>query len=155
MFLVTSPIVINVPTRGLLAVETMDAIVRWLANMNIKRNMTSMFVNKKHRYNAQNSDVSLPLPCGLGGGDGWHFRLYVDQMSVDRLSTAYWLTVGWYVDWLWIDYWPIYISTDRQLGCWSTITQWPVGWLTVNWLSVDSSPTVGQHISRDVRRHYL
>ena len=52
MFLVTSPIVINVPTRGLLAVETMHAIVRWLANLNIKRNMTSMFVNKKHRYNS-------------------------------------------------------------------------------------------------------
>ena len=50
MFLVTSPIVINVPTRGLLAVETMHAIVRWLANLNIKRNMMSMFVNKKHRY---------------------------------------------------------------------------------------------------------
>ena len=50
MFLVTSPIVINVPTRGLLAVETMHAIVRWLATLNIKRNMTSMFVNKKHRY---------------------------------------------------------------------------------------------------------
>ena len=50
MFLVTSPIVINVPTRGLLAVETMHAIVRWLANLNIKRNITSMFVNKKHRY---------------------------------------------------------------------------------------------------------
>ena len=38
MFLVTSPIVINVPTRGLLAVETMHAIVQWLANLNIKRN---------------------------------------------------------------------------------------------------------------------
>ena len=50
MLLVTSPIVIIVPTRGLLAVETMHAIVQWLANLNIKRNMTSMFVNKKHRY---------------------------------------------------------------------------------------------------------
>ena len=50
MFLVTSPIVINVPTRGLLAVETMHAIVQWLENLNIKRNMTLMFVNKKHRY---------------------------------------------------------------------------------------------------------
>ena len=50
MFLVTSPIVINVPARGLLAVETMHAIVQWLANLNIKRNMTSMFVNKKHCY---------------------------------------------------------------------------------------------------------
>ena len=53
MFLVTSPIiVIIVPTRGLLAVETMHAIVQWLANLNIKRNMTSVFVNKKHRYNS-------------------------------------------------------------------------------------------------------
>ena len=50
MFLVTSPIVINVPTRRLLAVETMHAIVQWLENLNIKRKMTSMFVNKKHRY---------------------------------------------------------------------------------------------------------
>ena len=50
MFLVTSPIVINVPTRGLLAVETMHAIVQWLENMNIKGNRTSMFVNRKHRY---------------------------------------------------------------------------------------------------------
>ena len=49
-FLVTSPIVINVPTRGSLAVETMHAVVQWLANLNLKRNMTTMFVNKKHRY---------------------------------------------------------------------------------------------------------
>ena len=48
MFLVTSPIVINVPTRGLLAVETMYAIVQWLANLNIKRNVckqeTSLYI---------------------------------------------------------------------------------------------------------------
>ena len=50
MFLVTPPIVINVPTRGLLDAESMRAIVQWLANLNIKRNVTSMFVNKKHRY---------------------------------------------------------------------------------------------------------
>ena len=49
MFLVTSP-VIYVPTRALLAVETMHAIVQWLENLNIKRNMTSMFGNKKYRY---------------------------------------------------------------------------------------------------------
>ena len=48
MSLVTSPIVITVPTRGLLAVETMHAIVQWLENWN--RNMMSMFVNKKNRY---------------------------------------------------------------------------------------------------------
>ena len=59
MFLVTSPIVINVPTRGLLAVKTMHAIVQWLANLNIKRNMTSMFVNKKHRYKNKNLINSL------------------------------------------------------------------------------------------------
>ena len=53
MFLVTSPIVINVPTRGPLAGETMHAIVQWLENLIIKRNMTSMFVNKKHRYISQ------------------------------------------------------------------------------------------------------
>ena len=36
MFLVTSPVVLIVPTRGLLAVETMHAIVQWLVNLNIK-----------------------------------------------------------------------------------------------------------------------
>ena len=49
MFLVTSPIV-KCPTRGLLTVEIMYAIVQWLANLDIKRNVTSMFVNKKHRH---------------------------------------------------------------------------------------------------------
>ena len=38
MFLVASPIVVNVPIRGLLAVETMHAIVQWLANLNITSN---------------------------------------------------------------------------------------------------------------------
>ena len=57
MFLVTSPIVINVPIRGLLAAETMHAIVQWLENLNIKRNMTPTFANKKHRYYA-NKDYS-------------------------------------------------------------------------------------------------
>ena len=42
------------PTRGLLAVETMPAIIQWLANLNIKRNILSMFVNKKHHYLLQN-----------------------------------------------------------------------------------------------------
>ena len=49
MSLVMSPIVITVPTRGLLAVETMHAIVQWLENLN-RRNMMSMFVNKKNCY---------------------------------------------------------------------------------------------------------
>ena len=55
IFLVSSPIVINVPTRGLLAVETMHAIVQWMENLNIRSITTSMFVNEKHRYcNLQN-----------------------------------------------------------------------------------------------------
>ena len=49
MFLVTSPIVINMHTRTQLAVETMTSFVPWLVNLNIKRNVTSMFVNKKYR----------------------------------------------------------------------------------------------------------
>ena len=49
MFLVTSPIVVNMPTRTQLAVETMTSFVPWLANLNIKGNVTSMFVNKKYR----------------------------------------------------------------------------------------------------------
>ena len=70
MFHVTSPIVINKPTRGLMAVETMHAIVQWLANLKIKRNMTSMFVNKKHRYMhqlAMISDVKMLLLTGKIG----------------------------------------------------------------------------------------
>ena len=60
MFLATSPIVINVPIRRLLAVETMHAIVQWLANLNIKINMTAMFVNKKHRYRTRWWTVAIP-----------------------------------------------------------------------------------------------
>ena len=59
MFPVASPIVINLPTRGLLAVETVHAIVQWLGNLNIKRNKTSMFVNKKHRYRTTSVVFSL------------------------------------------------------------------------------------------------
>ena len=60
MFLVASPIVINVPTRGLLAVETMRAIVHcgW-QNLNIKRKNdvnvcnqeTSLYMNWTHFHN--------------------------------------------------------------------------------------------------------
>ena len=34
---VTSPIVINVPTRGLLAVETKDSFVLWLAKFKYQK----------------------------------------------------------------------------------------------------------------------
>ena len=37
MLHVTSPIVINEQSGGLLAVETMNAIVQWLENLNVKR----------------------------------------------------------------------------------------------------------------------
>ena len=48
----TSSIVISEPTRALLAGETMGSFVRWLAkfNLNIKRNLTSMFVTKYLPY---------------------------------------------------------------------------------------------------------
>ena len=46
----TSPIVLNVPTRALLAGETKGSFVQWLANFNIKRNFISMFVNKHPPY---------------------------------------------------------------------------------------------------------
>ena len=34
-------------------------------------------------YNTRNSDSLTRTPCGLGGGDGWHFRLdiYVPQIK--------------------------------------------------------------------------
>ena len=51
------------PTRGLLGVETMRAIVQWLENLNIKRNMTSMFVNKKHRYTTDNLENEIAELC--------------------------------------------------------------------------------------------
>ena len=43
---VRSLIDIDVPTRALLAGETEGPFVRWLANLNVKRNLTSMFVNR-------------------------------------------------------------------------------------------------------------
>ena len=53
---ITSPIVINVPTRALLAGETKGSFVRLLANLNIKRNLTAVFVNKYHPYQAGAKD---------------------------------------------------------------------------------------------------
>ena len=44
---VTSPVVINVPTRGLLAVETKDSFVLWLAKL---ENQLDLFVNSEYRY---------------------------------------------------------------------------------------------------------
>ena len=78
MFLVTSPIVINMPTRGLLAVETMRAIVQWLENLTIKRNTTSMFVNKKNRY-IQFINVILRVrftwfDCKFWAMHGWFYK---------------------------------------------------------------------------------
>ena len=54
--------------RGLLAVETMHAIVQWLENLNIKRNMTSMFVNKKHRYWFSDRRIWIWPFCGKSRG---------------------------------------------------------------------------------------
>ena len=46
----TSPININVPTGALLDAETKASFVWWLANLYIKRNLTSMFVNRYLPY---------------------------------------------------------------------------------------------------------
>ena len=55
-----SSTVINVPTRALLADETKGYFVRWLTNLNIKRNLTSMFINKYLPYiQSALSEVSL------------------------------------------------------------------------------------------------
>ena len=54
----TSPIVINVPTRALLAGETKGSFDRWLANLNIKRNLTSMFVNIYLPYKNTEAEMS-------------------------------------------------------------------------------------------------
>ena len=86
MFLVTSPIVINVPTRGLLAVETMHAIVRWLENLNNKRNMTSMFVNKKHRYKstffASRCNYQILIVATTGKPVAHKFQIKLDFRNV-------------------------------------------------------------------------
>ena len=46
----TSPININVPTGALLDAETKGSFVQWLAFLNIKRNLMSMFVNRYLPY---------------------------------------------------------------------------------------------------------
>ena len=76
MFLVTSPIVINAPTRGLLAVETMHAIVQWLENLNIKRLVckqeTSLYVFRLQ----ENASLTIDQnPQTAQGNDSMNFRL--------------------------------------------------------------------------------
>ena len=45
---VMSPIVINVPTRGWLAIETKDSSVLWVAKF--KHQKLDLFVNSEYRY---------------------------------------------------------------------------------------------------------
>ena len=47
---VTSPIVINAPTRDLLVIETKGSFVLRWANLNNKPNCSSMFVNSEYSY---------------------------------------------------------------------------------------------------------
>ena len=49
---VTSPVVINVPTRDLLVIETKGSFVLRWANLNDKTNCSSMFVNSEYSYYA-------------------------------------------------------------------------------------------------------
>ena len=55
----TSPININVPTGALLDAETKGSFVQWLANLNIKRNLTSMFVNRYLLYKRNFHKVAI------------------------------------------------------------------------------------------------
>ena len=45
-----SPIDTNVPMRALLAGETKGSFARLLANLNVKRNLTSVFANRYLSY---------------------------------------------------------------------------------------------------------
>ena len=56
---ITSPIVINVPTRTFLAGQTRGCFVRCLVNLNIKRNLTTMFVKKYLPYSFGKINTSL------------------------------------------------------------------------------------------------
>ena len=49
---VTSPIVINIPTRDLLLIVSKGFFVLWWANLNNKTNCSSMFVNSEYCYYA-------------------------------------------------------------------------------------------------------
>ena len=53
------PIYNNVPTRALLAGEPKGSFARLLASLNIKRNLTSMFVNRYLPYFALNYFTKL------------------------------------------------------------------------------------------------
>ena len=54
-----SPIDINVPTRALSDTETKGSFVPWLENLNIKRNLTSMFVNRYLRYMKSRTNLTI------------------------------------------------------------------------------------------------
>ena len=56
---ITSLIVINVPTRTLLAGQTRGCFVPCLVNLNIKRNLTTMFVKKYLPYSFGKINTSL------------------------------------------------------------------------------------------------
>ena len=55
--LISSPIHSNVPTKALLAGETKGYFVWWLANLNLKRNLKSMFASKYLTYVKIKADI--------------------------------------------------------------------------------------------------
>ena len=81
-----SPIDINVPSRALLDAETKGSFVRWLANLNIKRNVTSMFINRYLPYSFLNECVRPRTGGSVGWASGGHaggrgFEARPDQPS--------------------------------------------------------------------------
>ena len=81
-----SPIAINVPTRALFADETKGSFVRLLANLNIKRNLTSMFLNKYLPYQAGTKvgpdQLGSPVqvePTQIASDNEKNIKLYVNE----------------------------------------------------------------------------
>ena len=56
------------PTKALLAGETKGSFFRWLTNLDIKRNLTSMFVNKyvPHQAGTEVGPDQLGPPVRVG-----------------------------------------------------------------------------------------
>ena len=88
-----SPIVISVPTKTLLVSKTKGSFVRWLANLNIKRNLTSTFVNKYLPYWIDTLGKHLQrIRCQ------WHYFSTFNFNDMIRVENSDWLT--WQPDYI-------------------------------------------------------
>ena len=74
----TSPVVINVPTRALLAGETKGSFVQWLANLNIKRNFISTFEEQTPSLLLNSGLFFIPI---VGSDEGAIFGALITNAS--------------------------------------------------------------------------